>query len=135
MDHVAPLRALLLLVNVTVYTSRSVPSGREVVVIENGSRTANWYARVATGALAIPPWTLLTPMMLKENVPGTAGMPLINPVEEPRVNPPGNVPEEIDHKTGPVDPLTVSAWLYEIPAVALGRVGGLMVTGLNNCRS
>src|ERR1035441_3396710 len=64
--------------------------------------------------------TALVAVTVSVKMPGAAGMPLIMPVEEPRVNPEGSAPLVTVQVIGVV-PVTVSVCEYGAPVSAVGK--------------
>ena len=63
---------------------------------------------------------------MSADAPTCVGVPESTPVEE-SVNPLGSVPLVTAKLYGAVPPLAVIVWLYDVPTVPSGSVGGLKV--------
>jgi hypothetical protein len=59
---------------------------------------------------------------VKLDVPEAVGVPLMTPVDEPKLNPAGRLPETTDQLYGVLPPVAASVWLYASPIVPLGTL-------------
>ena len=91
----------------------TAPFGSEVVVIPGGSGLT-----VNVNVLVALPFPLSVNRTVNVAGAATEGVPLMTPVDGPRLNPCGRLPAEIAHETGETAPDAVRVAEYGEPTVA-----------------
>jgi hypothetical protein len=87
-----------LLLTVREYGVPSEPPGSDVVVIVSAGATV-----IVSAFVELEP-TLSTAWMVKPGAPAVAGVPVMAPLAELRLSPPGSDPAETDQVSGAVPP-------------------------------
>jgi hypothetical protein len=101
-----------------------VPAASDDVVI-----TGKFALTVSVNAFVALPPPLSVNFTVKLAAPTAAGVPLMLPVDAPRLNPCGRLPDDIVQLTGETAPDAARVVEYAKPAVAFGSVE-VMIAGL-----